>query len=229
MGTCSITIDISYFSGIATLLIALFENRQNIVVLSGDIHYSSAISVSYQNLISKRQATLVQLTASAIKNEELLTQLMHTRLKEWLLPEKPRRWVGYSLPPDLVELPASGRRIALGKPPDWQCQMTWLKRQRTQTVEMPEHIVELVPPTNKSWSSIIHYLQFWKARWFQEGTEVVGINNIALVHFHDQNADCQKNVNHQKNVEEQPVLAIAQDHYWFSPWAPTQVVRSRFE
>ena len=57
----------------------------------------------------------------------------------------------------------------------------------------------------------------------QEGTEVVGINNVALVHFQGQN------IGNPKDVEEQPALAIAQEHYWFSPWTPTQVVRSRFE
>ncbi|MGB3297552.1 MAG: PhoD-like phosphatase [Phormidesmis sp.] len=226
---------------LATLLITLFRHRQNIVVLSGDIHYSSALRANYYNFASGEQAELVQLTASAIKNEELLTQILHTRLKQWLLPERPRKWVGWSSPPSMTELrsdkqlASSYRRASKrpdeppdepsnrlpNRPPDWQCQMNWLRRQPAQPADIKVNLFELVPSRARSrhWAS--KWLKFWNARWFQEGREVVGINNIALVHFQLQASPAPSQSPDQ--------LTILQDHYWLSPWLPTQVVRNRFE
>ncbi len=208
---------------LATLLTILFKYRQSVVILSGDIHYSSALEVDYQDFISGKQAHLVQFTASAIKNEELLTQLLHTRLKEWLLPEKPRHWIGWSSPPDMAELPLQEKQMS----PDWQCQMKWLKRQRAQPAmksamksgaERPVSLSELVPPTARAPYSLTQWLAFWNARWFQEGTEVVGVNNIALVRF--QVAPPSGNP---------AKLSVTQEHYWFSPWLATEVVCSQFK
>ena len=201
-------------AALATLLTTLFRHRQKVVVLSGDIHYSSAVHLDYYSLKSGQRATLVQLTASAIKNEELLTQILHTRLKEWLLPERSRRWAGWSSPPAMVEQP-----VQPSSPPDWHCQLTWMRRQPAQPVNISTDIFELVPSEKRSplitWLS---WLKFWQARWFQSGQEVVGVNNIALVHF----------------LPEDPAhslspLTVAQDHYWFSPWRPVHIVCSRFQ
>jgi hypothetical protein len=208
-----------HHEALATLLTLLFKYRQDVVVLSGDIHYSSAIQVSYQNFISNQQATLTQLTASAIKNEELLTQILHTRLKQWLLPEKPRHWVGWSSPPNMVELPA--REIAS---PDWRCHMHWLKRQSAQPLTVD--VDELVPRERRVRTSVFKGLRFWKTRWFQSGQEVVGVNNIALVHFQPAEQPTEQPAD---AANAQSSLTVAQDHYWFSPWSPTQVVRSRFQ
>lgn len=202
---------------LARLLTTLFQYRKSIVVLSGDIHYSSAIQVGYQDLRSGEQATLVQFTASAIKNEELLTQILHTKLKDWLLPERPRRWIGWSSPPEMKELP-----VQKSFAPDWQVHMTWLRRQQAQEVHLKINTQTLVPQRKFS-PPIISWLKFWNARWLQSGTEVVGVNNIALVHFQaDRKADTQLNDSADKT-------RIVQDHYWFSPWSPVQVVCSRFE
>lgn len=57
-------------------------------------------------------------------------------------------------------------------------------------------------------------LKFWQARWFQEGQEAVGVNNIAVVHFQTQ--------------YNQPI-DVLQDNYWFSTWLPIHIVRSRFQ
>lgn len=210
---------------LATLLTILFKHRQDIVVLSGDIHYSSALTVRYQNFVSGEQANLVQFTASAIKNEELLTQLLHTRLKQWLLSEKPRQWLGWSSPPDMKELPIQENH----SPPDWQCNMDWLKRQKAHSINVHINLSDLIPPKARPPYSLAKRLAFWNARWFQEGREVVGVNNIALVRF------CAIASSHEKSHEQpheqsdkQTKLAVTQEHYWFSPWLPTEVVCSRF-
>ena len=202
---------------LATLLTTLFRYRKSVVVLSGDIHYSSAIQVNYQNLRSGEQATLVQFTASAIKNEELLTQVLHTKLKDWLLPERPRRWIGWSSPPDMKELP-----VQKSANPDWQVHMNWLRRQQSQAVRLKAGTRSLVSHRHAS-RPVISWLKFWNARWLQSGTEVVGLNNIAVVHFQ---SDGQANTRSGDSAEE---TTIVQDHYWFSPWSPIQVVCSRFK
>ena len=205
---------------LATLLTTLFQYRQLVVVLSGDIHYGSAVRLTYQTLVpsqtasqtasSGKRATLVQLTSSAMKNEELLTQVLHTRLKEGLLPEKTRRWVGWSSPPDMIEQSTSHAA-------DWRCQLDWLRRQPAQPAAINPDLFWLMPPqanpSQFALSRLFRWLRFWNARWFQEGQEVVGVNNIALVHFQDE--------------DKAPI--VLQDHYWFSSWKPIEVVRSRFE
>ncbi|MGD1852875.1 MAG: alkaline phosphatase D family protein [Leptolyngbyaceae cyanobacterium] len=196
---------------LAMLLTTLFEHRQTVVVLSGDIHYSSAVQLSYQDATSNQQSTLVQLVSSAIKNQELLTQVLHTRLKQWLLPEKPRRWFGWSTPPDMVE--QSNYSRDLSHPPQWSCQTQWLQRHRARPVMVETDMFWLRQPQSRQW---LKWLQFWRARWFQEGREAVGVNNIALVHF-------------QNGTDSAQSVTILQDSYWFSTWLPTQIVRSRFQ
>lgn len=214
---------------LAQLLSTLFRHRKKVVVLSGDIHYSSAINVDYKQLASGDQANLVQFTASAIKNEETLTRILHTRLKDWLLPERSRHWVGWDSPPDMKEIDPNKEQHksytaqttgtqttgAQTTKPDWQCEMRWLKRSPAQSVNITSSLPELIPP-HKQPTPFLRWLQFWKARWLQEGHEVVGMNNIAVVYF-------------QPISTESPELTIKQKHYWFSPWSPTEVVCSGFE
>ncbi|MGB7086583.1 MAG: PhoD-like phosphatase [Phormidesmis sp.] len=244
---------------LATLLTTLVKHRQNVVVLSGDIHYSSAIRANYQNLQTGDRSTLMQLTSSAIKNEESLTRVLHTRLKEWLLPERSRHWLGWVTPPDLKELPVtwlSARRLSskqpaekrlaekrlaekyAAAPPDWRCQMHWLRRQKSQPVGTEADVRSLIPPRARSRASIFTKLKFWQARWFQEGNEVVGVNNIALVRFCDnfraERSDRTYRAHGLHISDPAPsgpnkTLRVQQDHYWFSVWLPIQLVRSRFE
>jgi hypothetical protein len=95
----------------AELLAALFANREQIVVLSGDIHYGCAAQLNYW---SRRTGEigwwdgaeikrLVQLTSSALKNAELKTQIVQTKLKS-LIPERPHAWVGWHRSPELLEI-----------------------------------------------------------------------------------------------------------------------------
>ncbi|MEM9803826.1 MAG: hypothetical protein AAF959_00985 [Cyanobacteria bacterium P01_D01_bin.56] len=64
------------------------------IVLSGDIHCSSAVRFTHSDFRSDQPSVLIQLVSSAIKNQELLTQLLRIRLKQWLLLENPRQWLG---------------------------------------------------------------------------------------------------------------------------------------
>ncbi|MEH2095232.1 PhoD-like phosphatase [Nostoc sp.] len=208
---------------LAKFLTTLFEERQQIVILSGDIHYSSVAHLSYTRTHSNLQSVLVQLTASALKNEETLTRLIHTRLKDWLLPEKMRHWIGWSNPANMVEV--SAKQLFGGLRPyqmvtnyDWHCVLEWIPRNPVQTSRFGADISLLIAPWKRAENAKWKWLQplmFWKFRWFQEGREVVGLNNLALVHFEFADAS-----NSDK---------VIQDLYWFSSWYPTQIVYSRFE
>lgn len=120
---------------LSELLAALFEHRDRVVVLSGDIHYGFASRLNYwtkppggqsadssadsntdsstdPSCRKEKAQVLIQLTSSAFKNAELKTQILQTKLK-WLLPEPPQEWVGWHHPPQLWQ-----RRLAIG-PARW--------------------------------------------------------------------------------------------------------------
>ncbi|MFN6501919.1 MAG: PhoD-like phosphatase [Nostoc sp. DedQUE01] len=218
---------------LAKFLNTLFKQRQQVIILSGDIHYSFAARLSYARTHSQLQSVLVQLTSSAIKNEEVLTRLIHTRMKDWLLAEKLRYWIGWMNPANMVEIsakklhhdtftakryPTQLRQQQQLTDPDWYCVLEWLIRQRAQTSNCTADISSFIAPWKRAKNTKRRYLQplmFWKSRWFQEGREVVGLNNLGLVQFEFPNAASS--------------YQIIQDSYWFCSWYPTQIVYSRFE
>jgi hypothetical protein len=224
---------------LAKFLSVLFEQRQQIVVLSGDIHYGSTVCLSHCRTAAPAtdQSVLVQLTSSALKNEETLTRIVHTRLKDWLLPERARCWLGWTSPPTMVEPPGqqSRRDRAIAKPlsksqripsekrspltnPDWKCVLEWIPRHSAQTPSFGRDVTWLLTPRQQTKNNQWRWLQplmGWKSRWFQDGREVVGLNNLALVQF-----EWEDTTNAHK---------VIQDLYWFSSWSPTQIVYSRYE
>ncbi|MCF4970425.1 alkaline phosphatase D family protein [Nostoc sp. CMAA1605] len=208
-----------HFPALARLLTTLCEQRQKLIILSGDIHYSCTAKLAYTRTRNPQQpSVLVQLTASALKNEEPITRIIHTRLKNWLLPEKKRYWIGWNQPPNLREISARKLRHHQAKNnPDWYCLLEWIPRQSTKNFYQLTDISGLVPahkPTiNPKWRWLAP-LMFWRSRWFQDGREVVGVNNIASVHF-DLTA-----------VEND--YQVIHDIYWFDSICSNQVVYSRF-
>jgi hypothetical protein len=102
--------------------------------------------------------------------------------------------------------------------PDWYCVLEWMIRQSAQTSECTADLSSFIAPWKRAKNSQIRYLQplmFWKSRWFQEGQEVVGLNNLSLVKFELPNASSD--------------YQIIQDSYWFCSWYPTKIVYSRFQ
>jgi hypothetical protein len=217
---------------LAQLLLTLFRHRERIVVLSGDIHYGSAIRLTHSAIGSPSESVLVQLTASSVKNEEILTEVLHTRLKHWLLPEKKRQWIGWDQPMDMLEyegkrnqdwraaaqipqgsIKATHKGDTASAPPDWYCALDWIPRESFQPVVFRHHLSWLMPSWKKArlskwWRS----LMIWRNLWFNDGREVVGRNNLAFVHFEGEDGS-----------------HIAQDLYWFSTDLPIRIVYSRFQ
>ncbi len=209
---------------LARLLTTLFAHRDRVVVLSGDIHAGTVARLSHHQLASNSTSILVQLTASAFKNEEAQTKLAHTRLKDLLLAEPIRYSIGWNHPPQM--LPFRRSRIPcsdLPQSPDWNCTLEWMPRHRAtlpailqrrgyanENAPQARDRPVSAPGTSKNFQlhQWLHRLPWWNSRWFQDGREVVGVNNLAMVQL--QNSK------------------IVQDLYWRSPWLPNQIVFSRF-
>jgi hypothetical protein len=197
-------------AALAQLLNILCGQRRRVTILSGDIHYGSAVRLSRRQITGddSQESVLVQFTSSALKNEEKITRLLHTRLKHWLLPEKTRRWVGWEHPPQMLTIPLSSHPIA---PHDWECSLEWIYRQPSTIARFGHRIPWLIPHQflpNLFSAAILQALLWRQSRWFQDGREVVGLNNLAVVQWQSPEA--------------------IQDLYWFSPWLPKQIVSSRF-
>jgi hypothetical protein len=195
---------------LARLLTELFSNRQSLVVLSGDIHYSTIVRLYHQHLAPPmKSAGLVQLTCSALKNEELATRILHTRLKDWLLPERIRRWIGWQHPPHMKE--TKGRRLPTSSPqPDWFATLEWIPRQTTR--RMTDRAVAPDRHCRRQYFWRQWWRRFWL--WLQDGQEVVGVNNLGVVSFHESEAN---------------VPTIVHTIYWLSFWQPPEVFYSRFD
>jgi hypothetical protein len=193
---------------LAQLLLTLFQHRKRVIVLSGDIHYSAAVRLTHSD--NETESVLVQLTASAIKNEEVITEVLHTRLKHWLFPEKTRHWVGWNEPMNMLEYEGKKDKQP-SVPPDWYCTLEWVRREAAEAIAFQDDTAWLMPPWKRArlsrwWRSLL----FWKSLWFQDGREVVGLNNLAFVHFEGTDK-------------------VVQDLYWVSTSAPIQLIRSRFQ
>lgn len=197
-----------------TLLLNLCQARDRVIILSGDIHYSCAIRIVHWNHHTQETSIIVQLTSSAIKNSELATRVIHTRLKS-LLPEPTQHWLGWNKSRQQIKLPKPkwwGKQSQQYPHPDWQYRIEWIKRQPYQTIPWRSRKITKSPPSlgQRIWNSIVTLL--WRNPWLQEGTEVVGRNNLSLVRF---------NWSGTKKV--------IQETYWHPPWQETATVKSSYE
>ncbi|PSF36787.1 PhoD-like phosphatase [Aphanothece hegewaldii CCALA 016] len=192
-------------SALATLLKVLFEQRQQVIVLSGDIHYGSAVRLEYQKSSAQNLNILVQMTSSSLSNAELKTRIVHTKLKS-LFPEAYRKWYVWFHPAEVKEIKSAKKQFL--DTPDAMYSIKWIKRQ-------PSHIALKDVTWLKSYHQMRrakNWLSFiWKNKWLQEGTEVVGLNNLGVISF-----------NIAENTD------IIQDLYWYAPWKPNNIVFSRY-
>ncbi|MGL5833677.1 MAG: PhoD-like phosphatase [Waterburya sp.] len=219
-----------------TLLLNLCQQRDRVIILSGDIHYSCAVRLVHWDYATQNTSVIVQLTSSAIKNSEFATRVIHTRLKS-LFPEPTQRWIGWNHPRRQTKLPQTSWWL---KPspsqqntnPDWQYRIEWVKRQPIQSMPWREaKAIKATKATKATKSSsnlgqstinqLIKILSrlitlLWRNSWVQEGAEVVGRNNLSLVRF-----NWPKTKSATKKV--------IQETYWHPPWQETRIVKSRYE
>lgn len=205
-------------SAFAQLLLSLCQKRDRVIILSGDIHYSCAVRLTHWFHDSLQTTVLVQLTSSAIKNSELATRLVHTKLKS-LFPEKTQRWLGWEQPFKIKQVPSNWwqnkSHSDLKNPlPDWQYRVEWCQRQPSESLpwQKAPRKINRQPPNlwQKLITSLISFV--WRNHWLQEGTEVIGRNNLSLVKF-----------------RWSTTKAVIQETYWHPPWDNNTTVKSRYE
>ena len=188
------------------------EEKEGVLGLNG-ANYKSSFQYS----------VLAQLTASALINEEWKTHLIHTNIKS-LLPERSHERLGWNEPLELVKVSRINRKKSVEAAvrnkqslPDWGYRIDWMKRQKARV--FLQHETEIVsskpaklPLVQRLWQ-IVSLL--WRNRWLQEGGEIVGYSNIAIVSFQwPADADGEK--------------AVIQNVYWRPLWAPDSVVYSQY-
>ncbi|MEG4800940.1 PhoD-like phosphatase [Microcoleus sp. ARI1-B5] len=171
-------------------------------------------------------SVLAQLTASAFINEEWTTHLVHTKIKS-LFPERSHECLGWNEPLELVKISRSGRKKAVAAAvrdrqsfPDWGYQIDWIKRQRARVFLQQEngypssrsHKNKQLPLLRRLWNLIA---LLWRNRWLQEGDEIVGYGNIAIVSF-------------QWPADGDGEKAVMQNVYWRPLWEPDSVVYSQY-
>lgn len=211
------------------LLETLTQRRDRLIVLSGDIHYSCAVRLTYWSHSASetgdfqpvRTAVLAQLTSSATRNAEWTTWIAHTKIKS-LFPERTEHWLGWNDPPQQIEMPRRNvlRRLrsaqkTLGQQPDWFYRIEWIERQAARSVSWGKKAPDPEPKPTLG-RKILDWLLFclWRNRWLQEGQEVVGRNNFSIVLF-DWPQDSE-------------AKTVIQETYWCPPWQPTDLVQSRY-
>ena len=209
----------------ARLLLTLCKQRQRVIILSGDIHYSCAVKLSHWFYDAPEGTVIAQLTSSAIKNSEAATRVVHTKLKS-LFPEKTKTWLGWNHPLDIKQITFKNKKQkylnATGVLPDWQYRVQWCKRKKHQALPWRKPSPKLTPEgyalsnshTSNIWQKFLSALTylFWRNPWIQEGSEVVGRNNLSLIKF-----------------EWATGKKVIQETYWYPPWNDTGMVKSSYE
>ncbi len=224
------------------LLAEFFKQRTRVIVLTGDIHYAAAVRLSYwsdchfgdsrpnieplkdvNSQSSLQYSVLAQLTASALINEEWKTHLIHTKIKS-LLPERSHERLGWNEPLELVKISRFGRKKAIAAAvrnkqslPDWGYRIDWMKRQKARV--FLQHTGEGLSSKSAKlslWQRLWQILSLlWQNRWLQEGDEIVGYSNIAIVSF-------------QWPADGDGEKAVMQSVYWRPLWASDSVVYSQY-
>lgn len=171
-----------------------------------------------------KHSVLAQLTASALINEEWKTHVIHTKIKS-VFPERSHEYWGWNEPLELVKISRSGKNKAAAVRdrqsfPDWGYRIDWMKRQKARVFLQHEN-GEMSTRTHKNKQlSWLHRLWnfialLWRNRWLQEGDEIVGYSNIAIVSF-------------QWPAEGDGEKAVIQNVFWRPLWEPGSVVYSQY-
>ncbi|ELS02172.1 hypothetical protein Xen7305DRAFT_00018840 [Xenococcus sp. PCC 7305] len=201
------------------LLLNLCRQRDRVIILSGDIHYSCAVRLTHWFHDSAAGTVLAQLTSSAMKNSELPSRIVHTKLKS-LLPEKTQRWLVWEKLLKIQRITKSPwkrnkQHLNLNQPiPDCQYRIEWIRRQAAQSVPW-QRILSRKRNQDNLWQKLKTRLisWLWRNPWLQEGPEVVGRNNLSLVKF-------------KWSKDSKTVI---QETYWHPPWNQTSTVKSCYE
>lgn len=234
--------------GFSKLLSYLLEQRDRVIILTGDIHYAGAVTLNYcaRNLDKTSPKIITQLTASAFKNEEITTKLVHTKISSLALQE-PQVWAGWNQQPKLFEVQRIQEKIEI-----------------TQLENAPElPILREVDAGNwhnqeVSWAIAVHsqkYLPDWwyRTEWIKRQKSQPAawekVKNSPLKSEHKSSSSTGswlgKNrwfqegeevvglanfglVSFRWSTENDDTKAVIQDIYWRPSWDNQSVVYSRY-
>lgn len=239
-------------AALAELLTALFETREQVVVLSGDIHYGFAARLDYwqrhSSTAEAQKSVLVQLTSSAFKNAEWKTQVVSTKLKS-LLPEVPQVWAGWYQSPQLWEVQATPGAYRWVKLPP-ATKLPLIKRLKfTQgNEELAWSLAVRQPQFLPDWCYQIEWVQRQKSvsyhkstAWLSPQQKRTGWQQVLYwLSWPWRNRWLQEGkevvgysnfglVQFRSSTPDGSAHTVFQDLYWCPPWRPNSVVTSRFE
>ena len=209
--------------GFQVMLARLAARNQYVVLLSGDVHYSFAAAADYyatqpftgasSHLVSPdRSARIVQLTSSALKNEDSHTHLIgavgYSGLVRPVAMDNPVSWGGYAYPtppnpnwgpiPFGVTQPSSFTNAPVVLPmddwvkaygpsakPDWRYQITFYPGSQTPPVAVtPSPLAAFSSTLGASLVGIAAVgASIAGAAAKAHGSQVVGANNLCQVTF----------------------------------------------
>jgi hypothetical protein len=145
-----------------------------------------------------------------------MTRAVHTKIKS-LFPESPEYWLGWQQPLHLEKLSSVNwlrnfKRHKFRSPsttPDWEYRLQWIKRRPSRLYHWQQ---ESTPGDRISWVQkiIVGLSWLWRNRWIQDGTEVIGRNNLSVVSF-----------------QQQP-MTVVQETYWHPPWNDRAIAKSSY-
>lgn len=234
----------------AELLSALFERRDRVIVLTGDIHYSAAVRLNYWSPGfpdpkadggSKVCCQLAQLTCSAMKNSEFKTQLVHTRLKS-LLPERTQEQVGWNYTAHPAEKPLDASTSTPGNKAmaepipvlskqddrEWAAAVRGRKFApdwRYRIEWMPRQPVQIPP-----WGKSIPWLtppSRQQSNWLQ--SLQTGVKRLWCNRWLQEGREVVgRNNLGVVSLNWDSNCTVQQDLYWYAPWQADTIVISRF-
>ncbi|MBF2077965.1 MAG: PhoD-like phosphatase [Synechococcales cyanobacterium T60_A2020_003] len=236
-------------SAFSRFLKTLFAQREQVVILSGDIHYGAMVRLNYWWYESGKTTAhvLTQLTSSALKNAEWKTRAVHTKLK-CLVPEGDRELMGWSDRAEQIEIQTIQglvwwmKRQAPGKPPT--IQKFRLKTQRQVGVERAMALTQCeVPP---DWHYRIEWIRRPPAQLFRRSVSwVLSLQPKRSSRFKQWLLGLWRNRWMQEGPEvvgeanlgvvqvhwsDHPKYrTVKQDLYWYASWNWGDIVFSRFQ
>jgi hypothetical protein len=203
-------------------------------------------------LIPSNARVLAQLTASAFKNGELKTAVVHTKAKS-LAPELPQNWAGWNEPPQLVEIQILPDKVRML---DVEVPTTGPVVRQIKGMHGNWNLAWEVALKNRAslpdWQYRVEWIKRQKAKlapWMEKQVSsapsqntnstglLAGLGNLVSLLWRNRWVQEGEEVVGYNNFgvvslkwseNDEEANAVIQDAYWQPPWEPSSVVYSRY-
>lgn len=203
-------------------------------------------------LIPSNARVLAQLTASAFKNGELKTAVVHTKAKS-LAPEVPQNWAGWNEPPQLVEIQISPHKVRML---DVKVPTTGPVVRQIKGMHGTWNLAWEIALKNRAslpdWQYRVEWIKREKAKlapWMGKQVSsapsqntnstglLTGLGNLVSLLWRNRWVQEGEEVIGYNNFgvvslkwseNDEEANAVIQDAYWQPPWEPSSVVYSRY-